>query len=379
MAQRTARDPDRFLRDNSISNIRQETVTAGALRGLFLWARFSMSLFWFRIWNQDIKTIEESEIVVGRSLSEFLKKALRKSARDKLDHLKAAEGEPYLLIRCTAPVFYFFSQRNYSLLQNRRKEETKYRKRMFGLDAMAAGFLYYLGARPQYHTIAAKNRRGQFARDLLSAPGQAEIAERDGFDMPLRFHQSIVENSFPGCPASKTYGVTCIFKTYFGLRNWRQIPIYLLPVRDVIRNIPEEEREEVLEQLQRRAYSISAPLSDGSYDAFARPLHEGLPLLFPGNHEGDWLLSFDPNRLVEADDDRARKAVSDLRKAIQAAQREGCTKRIIVRFRDLLIVDNLRALVSRREFDPVFWDSARLIVGPKERWLRQMYGTPLEI
>jgi hypothetical protein len=53
--------------------------------------------------------------------------------------------------------------------------------------------------------------------------------------MPLRFHQNTVERPLPSSAAK--FGATARFTVYGAIRNWRRLPIFVLPVDAVLERL----------------------------------------------------------------------------------------------------------------------------------------------
>ncbi|MFZ5616874.1 MAG: hypothetical protein ACOZAA_06090 [Pseudomonadota bacterium] len=234
-------------------------------------------------------------------------------------------------------------------------------------DMIAAGLLHLLGSECKSRWPVAGP---PVVRTMITAPADAQVGDRDGLDMALRFHQSTVERKLVGIAGPET----CNYKVYACLRNRRRVPIFLLRVKDIIAALPPDEREGTLKQLQRTPYEKTGP----KYDLVdTGELQKDQPILkkSPSGDADDWLMSFDPER-VKTDDDEAKRAIRTLRNAIFAARRTA--RRIVPEEGDLLIVDNMRVMVSRREYDPEsFWEFATAMIFRKNtRMLRLYYGFP---
>ncbi|MCB2096724.1 MAG: hypothetical protein KDE05_03750 [Parvularculaceae bacterium] len=234
-------------------------------------------------------------------------------------------------------------------------------------DMIAAGLLFLLGSECKSRWPVAGPA---VVRTMISAPADAQVGDRDGLDMALRFHQSTVERKLVGIAGPEA----CSFKVYACLRNRRRIPVYLLRVKDIMAALPPGERDWTIKQLQRTTFERRGP----KYDLVdTGEIQREQPVITRSTPEDpeDWLMSFDPER-VRTDDDEAKRALRTLRNAMFAARRSA--RRIVPEEGDLLVVDNLRVMVSRREYDPKgFWEFATAMMFRKRtRMLRLYYGFP---
>lgn len=391
--------------DNCTLPTEEERVRLGWWARRLFWLALSWNLSKFRFRNLNYGGLEHDPLPPGEVVSMLLSNRggkFAKYARPKLDSLKAMHGSPFVLLEgivrvprrniAKAEKYYSDAERN------QKKIKVHFRKP----DFLANGILYYLRARATYNHRALVDSGRQIARDLRTKPREAEIAERDGSDMPLRFHQSMVDLDFPGFSATE-FGETCTYMTYVGLRNWWRDPIFVITVDDIIAAIPGDVRDKTLEHLSRSEYAVVPALGEGNYDVLAQSPHEDLAILCKSetkeNSQDIWMLSFDPNRIVKAPDKDGQEAVVELRKAIVSVQSAGKCKRVVVRRGDILILDNLRAMVARREFNPELGENRKLglVLGNRlrrtwmwfwynksqrerpSRWLRQLYGKPYRL
>ncbi|MBI1392182.1 MAG: hypothetical protein GC152_05500 [Alphaproteobacteria bacterium] len=315
-------------------------------------------LFWRHreLWNYSFN--------FGESGARYLQRIFGRRRLAKLDELRHGE-RAFVVVRGlpTASFFFPYPKRHRDL----HGGVTPRRFRHF--DMVVAGLLFLAGAevRRRYQNAAAP-----IVRTLLSAPTEPQVGDRDGSDMHLRFHQSTVEKAMPDPNLPAAGEDTCTVKAYAAVRNRRQIPIYVLPVKTVLERLPGEEFEWVMEQLERPVFQKLGPHFDNNDTAV---MAEGQPILRRGVARGDWLMSYDPDR-VWTEDENAKRALRKLRGAIMAARKDAIE--IILDRRDVLIVDNLRALVARREYYPFrATDALRAAFFTKPRWLRLYYGFPL--
>lgn len=233
------------------------------------------------------------------------------------------------------------------LIDKRRKFDTFFRH----VDFVAAGLARMLGGtiRPRYD-----NPDSPLARNLLTDPGEQQSSDLDNIDMALRFQQSTVEKALPKPGELTNTEETCIFRIYVCVKNlWRQ-PIYLLPVREIIEThlcpnaLEKEKKQNVLKWLQEERFERRRPRSQEMHREQWQP---GGAVLSRGRTTGDWIMSFDHERVRATNNDAAgEEALHELREAIRRGRRDAI--RVPLKVGDILMVDNLRAMVSRREFYP---------------------------
>ncbi len=333
----------------------------GRTRAASAWGvRGDMARFFF-IWRR--RELWNYAYQFGEVGARFLKKALSRSALTKIEALRDGET-PYVVVRGLPTASFRFpfpwnQQKLYETFDSRRFRQ---------FDMVVAGLLFMLGAevKRRYQNTAAP-----VVRTLISAPSEPQISDRDGPDMHLRFHQSTVEKGLPDPFKPAAGEETCFFKAFAAVRNRRRIPIYVLAVKDVIEAI-DEDRKWTLDQLQRPIFQKTGPRYDSNDAAI---ITEGQSVLRKGVKEGDWLMSFDPDR-VTTDDENGRRALRRLRNAINRKRNSAVA--VVLNRRDVLLVDNLRALVARREYYPLTArDALRAVFFQKPRWLRLYYGFPL--
>lgn len=300
----------------------------------------------------------------GEIGARYLRRLFGRRRLEKLDELRRGE-RAFVVVRGlpTASFFFPFPKRHTALHGGIAPRKFRH------FDMVVAGLLFLAGAevRRRYQNAAAP-----IVRTLLSAPTEPQMGDRDGSDMHLRFHQSTVEKGLPdpGLPAASED--TCTIKAYAAVRNRRRIPIYVLPVKTVLEKIAIADFEWTIEQLQRPVFQKLGPHFDNNDTAV---MAEGQPVLRRGLTADDWVMSYDPDR-VWSEDENAKRALRKLRGAIMRARKESIE--IVLDRRDVLIVDNLRALVARREYYPFrATDAIRAAFFTKPRWMRLYYGFPL--
>ncbi|MEO0399985.1 MAG: hypothetical protein AAF224_11270 [Pseudomonadota bacterium] len=322
--------------------------------------RFATALY-FAIWRG--RQLWNYSYNFGQTGAGYLRRILGRGRLKKLEELKNGD-RCFVLVRGlpTASIFFPFPKEHAALHGGIPLRKFRH------FDMMVAGLLFLAGAevRRRYQNAAAP-----IVRTLISAPTEPQVGDRDGSDMHLRFHQSTVEKGLPqpGLPAAGED--TCTVKAYAAVRNRRKNPIYVLAVKDVIDMIPDEEFDWLTGHLMRPVYQKIGPHFDNNDTAM---MAEGQPILRRGVGD-DWVMSFDPDR-VFTEDENAKRALRKLRGAIMRAR--GRAIEVVLDRRDVLIVDNLRALVSRREYYPFTMREALSgLFFRKPRWLRLYYGFPL--
>ena len=326
------------------------------------WPMRLRTAIYFAIWRR--RELWNYSYNFGETGAKYLRGVLRRTDRNKLAQLGAGHSSYAVIRGLPTASFRFPYPKSHADLQN-GLDPRKYRH----FDMVVSGLLFMVGAevRRRYQNAAAPA-----VRTLLAAPSEPQISDRDGSDMHLRFHQSTVEKGLPDPTKPAAGEETCIFKAYAAVRNRRHNPIYVLPVRDVIARFEPHEREWLIDHLERPIYQKIGPHFDNNDAAV---MTEGQPVLRRGIDETDWVMSFDPDR-VWTEDENAKRALRRLRAAIVKARRDAVE--ITLDRRDVLLVDNLRAMVSRREFYPfTFSESLRSWLFTKPRWLRLYYGFPL--
>ncbi|MGF1545447.1 MAG: hypothetical protein ACFB00_13295 [Parvularculaceae bacterium] len=300
----------------------------------------------------------------GQSGARYLQRILGRRRIAKLRRLRDGETS-YVVVRGLPTASVLFPYPDGHAAVHNGLSSKKFRH----FDMLVAGLLFLSGAevRRRYQNAAAP-----IVRTLLSAPTEPHVGDRDGSDMHLRFHQSTVEKGIPDPNLPAAGEETCIVKAYAAVRNRRRIPIYVLPLQAVMNEIRSDEFEWVTTHLMRPVFQKIGPHFDNNDSATTA---DGQPVLRAGARAGDWIMSFDPDR-VHAEDENAKRALRKLRGAVMRARKHAVE--VTLDRRDVLIVDNLRALVSRREYYPLTTREAlRAAVFKKPRWMRLYYGFPL--
>ncbi|MBI1391650.1 MAG: hypothetical protein GC152_02805 [Alphaproteobacteria bacterium] len=252
------------------------------------------------------------------------------------------------------------------------------------VDALAAGVLRLLGSKP----LARFSARGGalVATNRYWRPDRQELPDNPQGDIFLRFHQSTVERTFPPMPDGDS---VCTYKTFVAVNNFRRTSILLLRVKDVVERLRTDPEvigvwghgtgDDLIKKLGEPHFTKEAPRVAYYRQAAAGSAIDAPILLFDSD-DGEPIMSFDPGRVWDGKSDatRSRHAVMALRVAIHNAS---CDSAIAVTLRkqDVLVVDNLRMLIGRREDDPTSilpWRDMVAAAWPplRGRWLRQLYG-----
>jgi hypothetical protein len=324
---------------------------------------------------------------------------------EAISSIRTDRAAPYRWIRGLLPVGPLFYRRP-------RKEQRppltvqdpRYRDYRFVIDmsdALCAGLLGLAGVRPRLRYAEDTDR--PLAQDRYWRNDVQELHDTGVGDVFLRFHQSTVEADFP--PTATSIDV-CTFKTYAVMNNFRRTPLFLLKVSDVIGVLKCEHPafskaqqaknyadliitpEEAMEYLQDGKFAKQTARADRfKVDSTSDPL--GKPILAFGDNDDDPIMSFDAARVWPRTDARRGyfHAVMALRGAIHIVSRKLAIE-VSPSRRDVLLVDNMRMLICRREDGPtgvftpislcrdILAASAPILAG---RWIRQIYGFTLRV
>ncbi|MEL7488355.1 MAG: hypothetical protein AAGJ87_14195, partial [Pseudomonadota bacterium] len=252
----------------------------------------------------------------------------------------------------------------------------------------AAGVLRLARSTPQARL--ASKPKDLVATDRFWRPDRQETPDSPSGDVFLRMHQSTIEKTFPPNADSESI---CTFKTFVAMNNFRRTPILLLRVSDVIRRLHDETivgshwnkgAAALIERLGEAKFQVMGPRTEFySDDNKSKPTHGRRILRKAGEGKYSYIMAFDPARVWEDANNNEkdnRAAIMALRVAIDHAARYDAVE-VTLSSGDILVVNNLRMLVGRREDcpDDAFpWrDVAAALIPPlRGRWLRQMYGFP---
>ncbi|MEM9422610.1 MAG: hypothetical protein AAF986_08910 [Pseudomonadota bacterium] len=335
-------------------------------------------------------TLETHNRAIAQLLGRRLESCLSQPVLEQIVRLRNGDASaPYSVLRAASywgPMFpatpEHYAER---VLANRPEracheledhKHTSIERGLRAVDSFSAGLLHLLGAVPEFRIVGL---REPLVRDLVTSPLMPELSDRSSRDMALRFHQSSTEKDLPGVGQGKGDGFVCNYKIYTCMWNYRRIPIYILAVKDLLDALPEEKRSTVIETLQKPIFDKIGPRADIGISS--RPVNDSPLLVNAGTEQDpDWLMSLDPGRVWAEDDPEGRDAVLVLRNTLRRLSRHDCVREIVLKRRDMLLVDNMRALVSRRENPGGLRDAfAQMASGPRDkRWLRLMYGYPIQ-
>jgi hypothetical protein len=232
-------------------------------------------------------------------------------------------------------------------------------------DVMLLGAMSLAGM----HPIAFSYENfGRLLRNVAPARAAENAVSSHGAKLPLEWHtdnayafengfRSPVENGTHtapiGSPSPK-------FLCFVGLRNQdangKPVPTELLPVDEVIQNLPGR----MLTELRLPIYEIRPGASNQRISMQNMPLLERCP------KTGAELLRFNANEgQTLGYTQRARRAINELAKRLEDMESHSIP--ILLEPGELLFFDNYRVLHRRGSFEP----------GPleKARWLRRCFGT----
>ncbi len=310
--------------------------------------------------------------------------------REKIEALRHGRNTTYLILR-NVPVLPFFfrfppdrefpeeqkhreSEYIERLIENRpfdepeefkqrsadqlRRKRNALNEKLKHADFVIAGLGRMLGCtiRPRKQDVTDH----PIVRNLLTEPGEQQSSDLDNSDVALRFQQSTVEKELPSPNASEGAGAgdTCRFRIYLCIKNFLRLPVYVVSVAEVVRHIAPDDskkRKRVIENLAKdKSYDRRPPTGGNKYGELwqdggpvLRNLRSNTPIDPP-----DWVMSYDQERVrARAQNPGSEEALFELREAIRRARRDAI--RIVLKPGDILLVDNMRAMISRREFFPV--------------------------
>ena len=310
---------------------------------------------------------------------------------EPLSKFRADPAEPYRILTGFAPVPIFALRRPAVAMPGRALSAAKARMRerqFFLIDALCSGLLVHLKTHPE-DRFPEDSGKPEIVSDNYTRPNVQQMPDSEHADIFLRFHQSAIERALTN---------TCRYKTFATLNNFRGQPLFLIRVRDVVRCLQAEDAcgekyrdiifqglenvspETIISLLMENAY-LRYPPRMSRIQAEKYEPQQG-PLLFKGEND-DWAMLFDPARVWVQENQRdAQKyieALIALRNAIHVVSGDNAIE-IKLKKRDVLIVDNRRALIARREDRPAISlvDAVATIDQSLEiRWLRKIYGFPM--
>ena len=218
---------------------------------------------------------------------------------------------------------------------------------------------------------------------------------RDNADLTLRYRTGAPHYRWPNEREEKSDGETAPYLLFAPIENPAQIPLHIITVDHVMARLPQAVRwqledEELSESdIAAEIDSVIRLLSETDVEMFGKWDDKTLrqrsevallpqPVLknLSGDPENpDWGLRWDPNRIDWSQflvtDGAIRRAFAALLKAIDLADADA--EKIRLRRGDALLVDNLRAMVRRRELGPdgvAYW---RAVADYPEAWWFNVY------
>ncbi len=345
--------------------------------------------------NDALDDQEFATATLGQIWAEAAEKVLRQCASkeiaEKLDNFKSDVQIPYRVLRGYLPVPVFEFRRPEEFIPDglAQREKDKRARRLFEIDCLSAGVLPFLGSKPhtRFGTEEVKADEAPVYNLYWRADVQ-EVPDADQSDIFLRFHQSVIDRGLSS---------TCRYRTFACLNNFRQTPILILSVRDVVDCLTNASGtysgaeydalfegfegdvtpSNVLDLLQDDKYEFYPPRIERIGD---RRFSTRFGPILKLTTSGVMAMQFDPARVWVKDEDNIRHiyALAALRHAIHLASRTQ-TVGVVLKKRDLLVVDNRLALVARMEDRPLasIRESIASRFSPLEgRWLRKIYGFP---
>ena len=313
---------------------------------------------------------------------------------------------PFLIIRNFNHTFFSKFSNPERVLEERAKHWThdRWGFRHF-LNAWAVAGLFFLVGAALARKKGAANE--EFYRDYVTSPLRQKHAYSDGRDLPLRYRQSSTELDFraehgaPDHRVPKFVAISC-------MANVIKDPVWLLPVKSVFERIPDvvrdfERQGQTLpteEEIKHLFHTLEDPhfekfdkhtlverkVNQAPAGYFERPNSElkGQPVARDIDPNRLWAveLALDINR-IEIKDDYSEQYVHDTKRplailleAIKRADEDGDAFRIVLNHGDLLLVDNRRALICRKEYARRHFVATFARIQTK-RWLRLYYGFPV--
>lgn len=246
-----------------------------------------------------------------------------------------------------------------------------------------------------------------FFKDYITDCTHTKDAYSDGWDLPLRYRQSASELRMDREGNLEDHVPK--FAAYSCLANPIKDPVWVLPVESVLEEVDGVVRdydkitdgtkrgdevkklfrtmgEALFEKYNRIELILRKNGGEDRYIHYPKPSDGGIrPLGKYLDIDKLWLaeLAVDPNR-IEVQDKSSdlnyingiKRPLAILYKSIERADKKGKALRIDLGRRDLLIIDNRRALICRKEYEPKRRVKPRLrkIRFRTRRWLRLYYG-----
>lgn len=377
------------------------TVPFGLVVALGLWL---LNKFARQRLGESFSNYDQSYLKLAASFGYPLFSARARVMLEKLRSPDERENVPFLLLRGFHHTFLFTVQDPEAVAEARSKRWAKERWNFRHiLNAWAVACVFdMLGV-----VLARKFGAGieQFYRDYVASPQRQKTQYTDGKDMALRYRQSAAELELSAHdPSTERYVPKFIALSC--LSNPIKEAVWILPVEAILEEmgavlaeseaitdpeVRDKELEKIFHILEDHHFikfdrhTMIAPQTNGSTSYFIRPTYEkkGCALgqdLTPGKL---WAaeLAFDQNR-VEVRDEPDESYVRDTKRplailirAIRQADDRGLAIPVVMKRGDLLLVDNRRAMICRKEYHQPRFIFLRIRFRTKH-WFRIYYGFP---
>lgn len=297
---------------------------------------------------------------------------------------------PYRILKGYAPVPVFSLRRPENCRDGNpvsRAQHEKENHQLIEIDALCAGLLNLLGVRPEPRFTDGGRDGDPVVQDFYWRNDVQQMPDSIQSDIFLRFYQSTIERNARS---------TCFYKTYAAINNFRQTPILLLRVKDIVDCLRNEDgahndhHEEIFADLRlvtpdNVIETLCAPAFNRYPPRMERVMADDIDptpgaILFTTGGD-DWTMMFDPARVWVQEGTEKQKymeAIVALRNAIHLVSRQNVVE-VVLKKRDVLVVDNRRVMVGRWEDRPsISWRdaTASMFASLEGRWLRQIYGFP---
>lgn len=350
-------------------------------------------LFWKHSREELIKAFDEEMDTGGKHVGEgvsFDRNSSRKMSKALKRMREGTALAPYLVIQDVLHRFYS---------PFRKPENRKRHLRDIPNDVTVSGILYALG------TELRSKRVGDevWYRDYISNHMKQKTVFSEGGDFHLRFRQAAPHLNFPDNRGG-TSGELPEMVAISCLKNPSNFPIFVLSIQSIVDSMPEaiasvrgkdptfgETLEDVCAALQqpvfpkfdnwdRQKLEAGGSASGGGVGIINTPIIKEGPN--STDKRTDWLMAWDPNRIRvrrEEMDLKLRRALAVVLAAIDLAAPQAAP--VYLKSGDVLLVDNQRALVSRRELDfsrKAALHRVSLLGSNHEWWLRVCYGFRIE-
>ncbi|MEM9170995.1 MAG: hypothetical protein AAGC56_15240 [Pseudomonadota bacterium] len=325
---------------------------------------------------------------LAKEAAEVISHCGRRRIDPALTAFVEAPNEPFLLLRgiLNLPASFYRRPLSYQKMRDGGGAHRRATAILETADVLCGGLLWRLGVQPEPRFNDRDAQDDPVVTNRFWRPDTEETPDTLNSDIFRRFHQSTIE---------RPMSISCRFKAIAAIGNFRRTPFHIVAVKDVIECLvgdgPEYKnrgdmystlqfatRENILELLAANAFDRFPPRMDRFKLDDTAP-KQGSVIEEAG--PDDWIMSFDPARVWATsgpDQRRYIEALYALRRAIHYVSRKRAFE-ITLRKRDVLILDNRRALIGRFEDTPAF-SLADTISGfyPNlaGRWLRMIYGFP---